>query len=462
MPPNLLFVTSDHQRADSIGMLQAGLEVTPRANAFAREAVRFERAYSTCPLCVPARTALATGLYPTRNGMVTNDWSGASAGPHTPLHQVLAEAGYAVAHVGMQHIRVNPPLDARVRFEPYLDHKDYERHLKDRGLRAWPPDDLAGFSKELSERQGEARVAASYSHVRTAPSPNANEDFKDVWFAGRAREALRRLAEGSRPFALFVNFWAPHPPLWVPRDRFGLFPPERIDLPADVGLVPRGEPANRRRGVAAQLGAGVSMAQWRAVWSAHLALTHLADEQFGRLLDTLNDSGRGGETAVVYQSDHGDHLGQRAMYQKMECYDPSIRTPLLMRLPGVAACRIADPVSHLHVVPTLLDVLGLEPPGALDAPSLLPDCRAGALRDPQPVFALYAGNSMRGDQRRMIVHGGWKYVYDPDAEPELFDLAADPLEQRNRASEPALTDRQGDLHARLAAWHSERGDTINF
>ena len=94
--PNILFIMTDHQRADSLGMVQAGVEVTPNLNKLAGAGTLFERAYNTCPLCVPARTALATGKYPTKNGVVFNDWRGVRAGDHIPIHQVLYEAGYEI------------------------------------------------------------------------------------------------------------------------------------------------------------------------------------------------------------------------------------------------------------------------------------------------------------------------------------------------------------------------------
>ena len=84
--PNILFIMTDHQRADSIGMVQAGTQVAPNLDRLASQGTVFSRAYNTCPLCAPARTALATGKYPTNNGIVFNDWRGIRAGDHKPIH----------------------------------------------------------------------------------------------------------------------------------------------------------------------------------------------------------------------------------------------------------------------------------------------------------------------------------------------------------------------------------------
>ena len=170
--PNLLFITTDHQRADTIGMVQAGLEVTPNLNRLASQGTLLSRAYTTCPLCVPARTALATGLYPTRNGIVYNDWRGERAGDHRPIHQYLAEAGYDVAHIGVHHVRVEPELRDRVPFVRFIDVPDHDRYLEGLGLDKSPPEGMDAFRKPIRENQQGRFVDVTYSSTNCARSAN--------------------------------------------------------------------------------------------------------------------------------------------------------------------------------------------------------------------------------------------------------------------------------------------------
>jgi choline-sulfatase len=238
--PNLLFLMTDHQRADSIGTVQAGREVTPRLNRLAAGSTSFRRAYTTCPLCVPARTALATGQYPTRNGVVFNDWRGRRAGDHLTLHEALHRAGYAVAHVGVHHIRVRPGLRERVPFAKWVDNGDYRRYAEQCGV-VDAPGDLEAFRREVTERQDGRFVSVRYSNTRTAVWPHEAKRFKDRFFA---REAAGFLRSGPpEPFALFVCLWAPHPPLRVPEPYASLFPPAELELASNVGGPARGEPA---------------------------------------------------------------------------------------------------------------------------------------------------------------------------------------------------------------------------
>ena len=137
--PNLIFIMTDHQRADSIGMTQLGtngrpIPVCPTLNQLAEEGIYFRRTYTTCPLCVPARTALATGKYPTRNGVVFNDWQGEKAEDHLTIHQILYESGYDIAHIGVDHIQVMPSLKERINFAKWIDKFDHQRYLKDISL----------------------------------------------------------------------------------------------------------------------------------------------------------------------------------------------------------------------------------------------------------------------------------------------------------------------------------------
>ena len=455
--PNLLFLATDHQRADSIGAVQAGVEVTPNLNRLAGQGTHFQRAYTTCPLCVPARTAIATGKYPTRNGVVYNDWKGERAGDHKPLHQFLAEAGYDVGHIGVDHIRVTPSLRERVDFSRWASNSEYNKFIAEKGIDDNSVD-LNRFKRAITENQEGEHTSVSYSNTETAVWPHPEEFFLDSFYGHQAIEFLQQ--EREKPFALFVYFWAPHPPLRLPEPYASLFAPDRIDIPPNVDQPAAGEPANRRRGIAAQLAEGLSTEDWRRVWAAHLGLTHLADAVVGRILSALNAAGSEEETLVLFTTDHGDHLGQHRMYQKMEMYEQAIRIPLVLSGPEIGVQTCDTPVSHLDLLPTLLDHLGLESPDPLDGISLRPFLESGAPLPERSIFSQYSGNPVVGDLRRAVITRRHKYVYDPDDNPELYDLETDPLEMHNIASEEP--DLVLQLHEECRRWGEARGDWVAF
>lgn len=449
---NLLFITSDHQRADSIGLMQAGREVTPQLNALAAQGTRFTSAYSACPLCVPARAALATGLRPAKNGVTWNDWTGSHAQECTTMHERLAAAGYTLGHTGMDHVRLGKRLRERADFAVWLDEEDHERHLKAQGCDLSELEASGPFRKKVREQVGDELLVNDYSTAYAGAWPFAQDDFRDEFFVKRAEQAMGEFAQDTNPFALFVNLWAPHPPLYVPTELKELFPPDQIELPRNVGEIAKGEPANRRAGVAAQLAENVTEAEWRSAWSAHLALTYLVDTLVGRLLASLEQHGLADDTLVVFTSDHGDHLGQHSMYQKMELYDQASRVPLIMSGPEIVPGQtIQTPVSHVDLVPTVLDLSGLDLPRNLDGRSLAKTLRGEEALAEGPVFSQFTGNNGPSVARYAIVFQGHKLIHDSSGDHELYDLVHDPLEMTNCIHDTAYAAVVADLTRMLSA-----------
>jgi arylsulfatase A-like enzyme len=458
--PNFLCIVTDHQRADSIGAVQAGVEVTPNLNRLAAEGSHFTRAYNTCPLCAPARTAMATGVYPTVNGVVYNDFDGKTARDFKPIHEYLHEAGYAVAHVGVDHIRVRPAIRERVPFAKWVAEREYAAHREAAGVDETAFNESAiRFTEILDTNQG-GRVPTKYSNPITTVWPHAPEHFADNFYAEHAIEFLRE--QRGNPFALFVYLWAPHPPLRLPEPYASRFDPSKIDLPANVDVPAEGEPENRRLGAAAQLAEGLSMDEWRKAWAAHLGLVNLADAAIGRILNALDETGNAPNTAMFFTADHGDHLGQHRMYQKMEMYEQATRIPLLVRIPGGMRSQIDTPVSHLDLTPTQLELAGIEAPAGLDGISLADTVRKGTPLPERVVFSEFSGNWAMGDIRRAAISKRFKYVYDPTDVAELYNLESDPLEMKNLAGEPAFQADVARLHAACRDWHLARGDWVDY
>jgi len=454
--PNVLFIMTDHQRADSLGMVQAGVEVCPNLNRLASRGVVFERAYSTCPLCVPARTALATAKYPTTNGVIVNDWEGETAQDHATLHELLHRSGYDVAHIGVHHIRVCPDLEKRVPFARWVGAGEYNAFHA--SIAPGERNDTGLFSNPVQENQGGERRHRRYSNTHVGTWPGDAENFKDLWWCREAVDFVRQ--NRSQPFALFLYLWAPHPPLRVPEPYASRFDPRRIELPENIGRPCEGEPSGYRSGAPAQLAEGVTPDDWRRVWAAHLGLVNLADTGIGRVLDAIHGLGHQDETLTLFTTDHGDHLGQHGMYQKMEMYDQALRVPLIFAGPGIAV-RSADVlVSHLDVMPSLLDLIGIGTPDDLDGISLAWTLCRRAQPQQRPIFAQYSGNSVVGDIRRCVISERYKYIWSPPDGRELYDLEADPLEMSNLAESVEHQAMVRRLHEECRQWGTEHSDPV--
>ncbi len=449
--PNLLLFMTDHQRSDIIGMVQCGREVTPNLNRLVQESVLFERAYDTCPLCVPARTALATGVYPTEHGVVYNDWKGTTAGAYEPIHKTLQKAGYWVGHVGVDHIRVQPPMREQG-LDYFINQQDYESWAASQGI---DTKRSPAQSTSVEEEIEGSYVSRRYSGHQVALWDKPVEQFKDYYFKEKALEFLKSKPE--EPFALFVYLWAPHPPFKVPGAYYSMYDPERIILPDNVGVAAKGEPALRRKGVPAQLAEGVSMEEWKKAWAAHLALTTMADEFFGQILDELREQGLYESTCILFTSDHGENLGQHSMYQKMEMYEEAVRVPFVIKVPGEKPGKVSEVISHLDIRPTFCELAGICPEEG-DGVSLLPAVRSGKGDADRIVYAQYSGNPGYGTIRRAAISRQFKYVYDSSHEHELYDLERDPQEMNNVAGEDAYREVLERMHMACRNYHEERRD----
>ncbi|PCJ59961.1 MAG: hypothetical protein COA79_09145 [Planctomycetota bacterium] len=457
--PNLLYVVTDHQRADSLNMVQCGIEVTPNLNMLATKGVAFERAYNVCPLCVPARTSFSTGLYPLKNGITINKREGVEPQNHKPIHQYLSEAGYTVGHVGVHHVRVKPDIKERVNFKTWVGVEEHDEYClkKDIDLNAKELREPY-LSPCLEDRENGDPVPTRFSNTNTGPWPGETEDYKDAFFTQAALNFLDNTPQ--EPFALFVNLWAPHPPLWVPEEYKNLFDPDKIELPPYIGQPASGEPISRRKSVPAQLAEGLTEKDWRKTWSAHLALVHLADKCLGKMINKLEDMNILDSTICVFHSDHGDHMGQHSMYQKMEMYEQAVRTPLVIKGIGDSGYRFKNPVSHLDILPTILDYADIKIPNEFDGISLKPFIESNIESPERTIFGMYDGNFNPPTTRRMAVTKTHKYVYTPNDADELFDLTLDPNEMKNIAQYPTNKELLKSLYEETRAWHEAMGDNV--
>ncbi|MEG1568767.1 MAG: sulfatase-like hydrolase/transferase [Oscillospiraceae bacterium] len=453
---NLIFFMTDQQRADTVDMCINNVPVAPMRTKLSKDGAWFKTAYDACPLCVPARTALATGKEPLRSGMFLNDLKGETAPKLPTLHKMLYDAGYEVAHMGVNHITVCPPLKTSLPFAAWEDDDSYAEYAKNRGISIERTDADVTIVDELCGGEYKKRP---YSNANVTLWQYPTEDFKDVWFCDNALRFIN--APHEKPFALFVCLWAPHPPLKVPQEYLNMFPPESFSLPHNTGKEADGQPQNRHKGAAMQLGNHPPKEGWQEAWSAHCALTRLCDDQLARIVDAVNANGIADSTLMVCTTDHGEQLGQHGMYQKMEMYESAVRVPCVFNVPNVAAKAYDTAISHLDFVPTVLDLLDIPFTTELDGTSLAKSIINGEEPMEKDIFSVYCGNHMLGDMRRMIVRGEYKYIFDGE-EKELYNLKTDAFEMCNLAGKAEYADICNTMHQALCKHFENTYDTVKY
>ncbi len=475
--PNVLMVLVDEMRADALGCFGNPVTQTPRLDALASAGARLTRCFVPQPTCTPCRAGLLTGCHPSalRSRMV---------GCRTPddprfLPRVLAEAGYHTASVGKIHLvpqrEEAAAVEATRRGDGTVDYfgfRDVEL-VNGHGDFCFGPRYtpwLRAQTPDLDERRASREPLCEVPGCYRWPLPP--ETHASRYIADRAVAALRDAAARDQPFFLHCSFPDPHHPFTVPEPYASRYDPDAMPDPLPpitestdpppVGLdayhgrgarVRRadGKPASRIIGTPPHDYTRYTPRDWRIVRAVTAGMVSLLDDCIGQVLDALEALGLTDNTYVVFASDHGDYLGDYGLFGKGLHYDCVLRSPMILRGPGVPAQAETDAVASLiDLAPTLLDYLGIDEPEAMQGLSL----RAG-LADPYawPRDAAMTENDddMAGVRMRTLTTRRWKLTrYAGLDYGELYDRDADPAERRNLWRDPAYADTRARLTEALA------------
>ena len=431
--PNILLLMTDQQRGDCLGVDGHPALLTPTMDTIARGGSRFARAYTTCPTCIAARRSLLSGQFPATHGMVGyRDGVEWDAPPTLP--QVLSQAGYHTYLAG-RGMHQHPPRK-RYGFDHMVVHQGGESDYREWLARREPEGSGGYYGTGVMHNDWTARPW----HL-----PEAYHTTN--WTVNQALEFLRK-RDPSAPFFLAVSFIAPHPPLVPPAAYMERY--LRVELPPPVlgdWAIP---PPDRGLGLG-QAAANVDLQgeALRAARAAYFGLINHVDDQLNRLLNPVDGIDRmtGGNTVVLFCSDHGEMLGDHYLWRKTVPYEPSARIPLLVRAPerfGLRAGAVVDaPVCLEDVMPTLLELAGAEIPETVEGRSLLPLLRGESASWREHLHIEHA------PMHHSLTDGREKYIwFAADGREQFFDLAADPQECRDRAGCP------GDAE-RVARWRGQ-------
>jgi uncharacterized sulfatase len=422
--PNVLFIALDDLNT-ALGCYGHPLVKSPHIDRLAARGVRFERAYCQYPLCNPSRTSLMFGLRPDATGVQDNATNFRTTLPRAAaLPQFFRLHGYFAARVGkMYHYGVPNDIGNASMDDP----KSWEMTFN-----AWGRD-----------KTDEAKVINYTPHLGLGGALSwmiADGGDDEQTDAHVADEAIRILGQNrGRPFFLGVGFYRPHVPCVAPKKWFDLYPLDQVTLP--------NEPADDRKHhpeaayTVTPPNYGLDEAKLKDMRRAYYAAVSYGDAQVGRLLDALDRLKLSDNTIVVLWGDHGWHLGEHGLWQKMSLFEESARVPLIIAAPGGRAKGQAcgRPVELLDLYPTLADLCGLPVPQGLHGTSLRPLLDDPAAPGPKAAYTQvrrgagkdeFLGRSLRTERWRYTEWDGGKRgaeLYDHDSDPhEYLNLAADP------------------------------------
>ncbi|WP_414441314.1 choline-sulfatase [Burkholderia sp. 22PA0106] len=439
--PNILILMADQLTPFALSSYGHRGAITPTIDRLAAGGVVFESAYCASPLCAPSRFSFMAGKLPAAIGAYDNA-AELPAQTLTFAHYLRA-AGYRTALAGKMHFCGPDQLHG---FEERLTTDIYPADF------GWVPDwtqpaDRPSWYHNMS------------SVLDAGPCVRTNQlDFDDeVTFATRqklydlARE--KEMGTDTRPFCLVMSLTHPHDPYAITREYWDLYRDEDVPMPAVTLGFDESDPHSRRlRGVSEIDRTPPSEAQIRAARRAYYGSTSYADAQFGAVMSTLEACGFADDTIVIVTADHGDMLGERGLWYKMTFFEGGCRVPLIVNAPGrFAASRVSASVSHLDLLPTLVEfATGGAPaewPDAIDGQSLVPHL-SGAGGHDEAIGEFLAEGAIAPIV--MIRRGDWKFIHTPVDPDQLFNLKDDPHELTNLAADPALRDHVAAFRAEVA------------
>ena len=425
--PNLLYIHSDQHSPFVLGCEGDPLVQTPNLDGLAARGVRCTNVYCPSPVCVPSRMSMLAGRYPADIEVWTNNQIMDSSIP--TLAHAMGAAGYDPVLIGRMHA-----------LGPNQLHGYADRPVGDHGSN-WGGSGLAPSNLRKSLEEAGPGQAAYQVHDEDVTAATVN--FLDK-LGVRKRAGL-----DSEPFSLSVGFMLPHHPYLARREIYQQYR-ESISMPRvreafDDDLHPFLQWWRRHGNLDETLPDEWILRGRAAYW----ALTDEMDQMIGKILRALEENGLAGDTLIVYSSDHGEHAGDHDLWMKRTFYEESARVPTIVSWPGVLReGTVCDRVmSALDLGATMLDAIDAPAipgsPGRSALPLLKGDCQ-----DWEDVafseYSLY-----EGAVQRMIRQDEWKLIYYHEQPPQLYNLNEDPLEETDRASDPACRQVVSDLTARL-------------
>lgn len=434
---NLLVILSDQHQAWAMSCAGHPVVQTPHLDALAQRGTRFTNAYTPCPICVPARAAFATGRY-------CHDirlWDNAMpyTGQPRGWGHALQDTGIRVESIGKLHYR-DTADDAG------FDVEHIPMQVHDGKGMVW------GSIRREDERVYHKNVRMMGDTV--GPGESAYTRY-DAAVTARTTQWLANATSDTDPWCLYVGLVAPHHPLIAPQAFFDLYPLD--SLPPDK--LRQQDGYQLHPWIAKTAAAMVGEDGWkdeeerRTAIAAYYGLTSWMDHNVGQIIAALWANGQFENTTIIYSSDHGENLGARNLWGKMNMYEESAAIPLIV-VPapnsGIAVPSECDTTtSLLDVSETIIDHFGADLAGTRPGRSLYEIAAEPADPD-RVVFSEYhAVGAVSACY--MIRKGRWKLIDYVGFQPELFDLVADPEETLNRADDPNAKPVLDALYAELAA-----------
>ncbi|MBD3239198.1 MAG: sulfatase-like hydrolase/transferase [Chitinivibrionales bacterium] len=471
--PNILFIMTDQQRYDAVGVNGIQTIRTPNLDALARSGVNLHRYYVNAPVCVPSRTSLFTGRY-LHAHRVRENHTFIEADREIHLFRALKHAGYALGYIGKNHLLENEEFDN-------FEYADVWGHTHEPTPEEKAVDDF-GKSRGKPMLERGAWAGATFHDL----PPEHTRPFV------KASSAIRFLEQRptDKPFCLCLSFSDPHAPHIALRKYESVYPLESMPLhPTREGELARKATRFMVKWRASQADKATDEDR-RRFMAVYFAMISWVDEQIGRVLESLREHDLEDNTIVVFTTDHGEFCFDHGMVKKdLVLLDSLLHVPFFISWPRTLRARDEREaiIEEVDVLPTLLELAGVKPPLGVQGVSFAPLLRgehAGHkdavyaeicppwLYNPFDTYEEFASDwqakhdgphpfNVIGDFNKSVRERDYRYTWYGSGEEELYDHRVDPHEWHNLAADPAYADTRLRLKLRLLEWNALSEDPLD-
>lgn len=446
--PNIIFIMTDTQATNMIGCY-AGQDLnTNHIDTLADNAVRFNSAFTTSPVCTPARAGIFTGIFAQNAGPWSNNLP---LGKNIrTMGQYFKEAGYKTAYVGKWHLDGHDYFGTGICPDEWdkdywYDGINYLNDLKEEEIPLW----RNGLNSLEDIEEHEITAAFTWAHRIS----NWGIDF------------LSKQKEKS-PFLLVLSYDEPHHPFTCPAEYIRKYQDFAYDLHGKQDDDLSTKPAHQRHWSEAMGYPQSPDGKYRH--PLYFACNDFVDDEIGRVLDSLSDEDRK-NTWIIFTSDHGEMMGAHRLISKgANAYDDIARIPLIIQPPlnQLVSQQIETPVSHIDLLPTMLDIAGIKAPDILQGESLLPLVTGSNPNKKYSVMVSFNRYEIEHDSfggfipMRAWVSDDYKLVINLFDTDELYDRKNDPYEMHNLIDDPQYAAIRNKLHDDLYAYMEKTRDSF--
>ena len=441
--PNILLLMTDQQRFDTIRAAGYSYMHTPNLDRLVKDGCLYTHAYTPNPICLPARYNALTGLSARYHGFPDNMPNAITRTELPTLPRILADHGYDTRVIGKMH------------FRPARRHNGFNKmELMEELPNTREEDEYAMYLKgvdwgHVQNIHGVRNLIYMLPQRSLIPA----EHHGTKWVGDRTVDYIKA-NHGRQPFFLWTSWIAPHPPFDVTPEFADMY--KDVDLPEPYVSQTTLAPITEENAMLGDIPNAKVMRRMREVYYAAISMV---DEQVGRILDTLEETGQLDNTLIIFTSDHGELLGDHGLFQKWSPYDSCARVPFIVRYPKKLApgSRVDEFVDLNDILPTVLDLTGFEYPADYPLPGESLFEKTGT-KDRDWQYVEYAAGNRRWISIRNKSYK-YNYYYGGGLE-QLFDMQADPHETKNLLeveNTSAVEQVRQSMRAKLLEYERELG-----